>query len=363
MTESDGKVNVHECRDYHEAARLVWGVLGGEHRIAAILDNVRKNERRRPLVFIKPNLVVSRVNNEELHGDRLFCSITHPSIIDAAYQFFTQNGCDVVVGESPLTSANIPDICRRAGITSPITDLRPWKDVPKFRKIGPFTVGWWSRVRAPGDPRGYEIFEPEFRDPKWRFHNSSRRHERIGDLKIANSALDADLIVGLPKLKTHAKTGFTCCRKLFVGIIGEKEWLPHYSVGVDRFSRQTGFVDRFKNYVSRFPVPFTDATAGIRWGRNPIQGGAVPGNKTLETTVNRINDVLDRHAPPIFNIVDAVIAGQGHGPLSCTPFSANFIATGWDRAAIDDKMLAMMLQMGMEFPRGWREYFERTSGE
>ena len=44
--------------------------------------------------------------------------------------------------------------------------------------------------------------------------------------------MKCDLFVNLPKLKTHKKTGITCSLKNFVGINGDKNWLPHHTEGV-----------------------------------------------------------------------------------------------------------------------------------
>jgi hypothetical protein len=48
---------------------------------------------------------------------------------------------------------------------------------------------------------------------------------------IANSCLQADVIINLPKLKTHRKAGMTGALKNMVGIIGSKDCLPHHRVG------------------------------------------------------------------------------------------------------------------------------------
>lgn len=40
--------------------------------------------------------------------------------------------------------------------------------------------------------------------------------------------MDADVIVHVPKLKTHEKVGITCALK---GVVGSKECLAHYRAG------------------------------------------------------------------------------------------------------------------------------------
>ena len=59
-------------------------------------------------------------------------------------------------------------------------------------------------------------------------HHTGGRNEYL----LSETVLGADLVVNLPKLKTHKKTGVTLALKNLVGINGDKNWLPHHCVGV-----------------------------------------------------------------------------------------------------------------------------------
>src|SRR5687768_999872 len=48
---------------------------------------------------------------------------------------------------------------------------------------------------------------------------------------VAKDVLDADVVINLPKLKTHRKAGITCALKNLIGINGNKEFLPHHRLG------------------------------------------------------------------------------------------------------------------------------------
>jgi hypothetical protein len=65
--------------------------------------------------------------------------------------------------------------------------------------------------------------------------------------------LSADLVVNLPKLKTHKKTGVTLALKNLVGINGDKNWLPHHSQGsVEKGGDEypgDGVVDRGRSFA------------------------------------------------------------------------------------------------------------------
>src|SRR5207248_1668182 len=58
-------------------------------------------------------------------------------------------------------------------------------------------------------------------------HHSAGRHAYL----IAASVVACDVIVSLPKLKTHKKAGITVSLKNLVGVNGDKNWLPHHTEG------------------------------------------------------------------------------------------------------------------------------------
>src|SRR5262249_22266324 len=56
-------------------------------------------------------------------------------------------------------------------------------------------------------------------------------HAGVHRYLIANALLQADVVINLPKLKTHKKAGVTCALKNLIGINGNKEYLPHHRLG------------------------------------------------------------------------------------------------------------------------------------
>ena len=48
---------------------------------------------------------------------------------------------------------------------------------------------------------------------------------------ITKELFDADVVLSLPKVKTHQKTGITAALKNMVGINGDKDFLPHHRIG------------------------------------------------------------------------------------------------------------------------------------
>jgi uncharacterized protein (DUF362 family) len=55
-------------------------------------------------------------------------------------------------------------------------------------------------------------------------------HPGVHQYLVAKEVIEADIIINLPKLKTHRKAGVTCALKNLIGINGNKEYLPHHRV-------------------------------------------------------------------------------------------------------------------------------------
>jgi hypothetical protein len=117
-----------------------------------------------------------------------------------------------------------------------------------------------ERRALPGDPAGYRLVDLGSRsaftdsglDPR-RFRGAdydpgpTSHHHMDGrnEYLLSETALSADLLVNLPKLKTHKKTGVTLALKNLVGINGDKNLLPHHCrrlarAGRRRVSRRRG---------------------------------------------------------------------------------------------------------------------------
>lgn len=52
---------------------------------------------------------------------------------------------------------------------------------------------------------------------------------------IIKDLFEADVVLSLPKVKTHQKTGITGALKNFVGVNGDKDYLPHHRIGGTKF--------------------------------------------------------------------------------------------------------------------------------
>lgn len=185
-------------------------------------------------------------------------------------------------------------------------------------------------------------------------HHDKGRHEYL----VTNRIFEADLIINIPKLKTHIKAGLTGALKNLVGINGHKEFLPHHIKGS---SEEGGDNYKYKNYLRskyedlydylwenfnnfsvwkrKFLIRLvrTLEALSIIFGKEGITAGSWPGNDTIWRTTLDLNHILyfrGKHKK-ILNIVDGIVAGEGNGPLEPEAKKTGLLIAGENPALVD----------------------------
>jgi len=204
-------------------------------------------------IVLKPNFI-RHWNPLEPDGESVESVITHGAIlrcmVDYALLAAGPEG-KVTVAEAPQQDCDFERIRVLAGLDALLTHVRSiGRDIEIIdlrREAVVFEDGIIvERKQLPGDPAGYRtvdlgrasFFEGSGLDPN-RFRGAdydpgpTAEHHRDGrnEYLLSETVLAADLVVNLPKLKTHKKTGVTLALKNLVGINGDKNWLPHHSLG------------------------------------------------------------------------------------------------------------------------------------
>lgn len=341
-------------------------------------------------VVVKPNLVSSRNLHQKITGDKLEASSTHGSllrpILDYALRATGKTG-HVRVVDTPVEGCEIDNVTRPLGIHAVIDDLKQsghdvaFLDLRYFRVVPKFllddvrlwgrslNLGVLLRKKLPGDPMGYrtvDLAEQSFfskpnapQGDRLRFHRSHYEtpvvHHTHGrhEYSIPRTVLSADVVINLPKMKTHKKTGVTLSLKSAIGLSNEKYWLPHFtagdpSIGGDEYDRPQQHTEKLENRLSRFPLPGDHslvARAPKSDSQPKIIDGSWEGNDTLWRTIldlNRILFFIDRDGQlqphPVrkyFTLVDGIVAGEGEGPLGATPFAAGLLIGGVNPILVD----------------------------
>ena len=213
--------------------------------VRRILQDHRLDLRGRR-VLLKPNLVefepASTIN-------------TSPLLVHAVYEAVRQMGAaEVRIGEGPGHRRNTLDLAEAAGY---------FQVVPKFEDVFvDLNLDAVARVRP------------------------TRQVSRIQKLYLPNTALAADLLISIPKMKTHHWVGATLSMKNLFGLV------PGGVYG---------------------------------WPKNMLHWAGIN------------ESIIDLHAafPRQFAVVDGIIGMEGNGPIQGTPKQAGVLVAGRDVRAVD----------------------------
>ena len=278
---------------------------------------------------------------------------THASLVrvllDAALEALAGRG-RVLVADAPLQGCDFARFRRQSGLAEmeedygvgqasagrlPVAFLdlrRQWAEIDDassyVRGVHPLA----------GDPQGYSMVDLGVRSRLACFGVNARfgvadynaeRSQSPHCYPVGNTVLSADVILNVPKLKTHMKTGMTAALKNFVGITGAKDFLPHFragspSAGGDEYPDRNWLSYAAspvrKNLQPRAPLWLWKlARAGAQAASSPlIHGGGWHGNDTLWRTIHDQVDIARNYdvggAPrprprTILTLVDAIVAG------------------------------------------------------
>jgi len=345
-------------------------------------------------VVLKPNFI--RHQNPSPMGS-VESVITHGTILRAALDYAwlaVGAGGRVSIAEAPQMDCDFDQIRSIVGLDALECFYRdalkrPIDIVDLRQEAVVFENGIIVERRPlPGDPAGYRVvdlgrqsfFEDSGLDPD-RFRGADYDPGPTGDhhcngkneYLLSETVLSADLVVNLPKIKTHKKTGVTLALKNLVGINGDKNWLPHHCVGGveaggDEFPGN-GWLDRMRSRATEVARPLLARGRGLGFfriarqiesstrGGDFIRAGNWHGNQTTWRMCMDLNRCLyysDRHglhldAPApvrqVLTVLDGVVAGENEGPLAPTDRPLGAIVVSTDPVAAD---LAAVRLMGFD---------------
>jgi len=239
------RVALEKLNDYQPAAvgaalETLLAPLGG------MINFVKPGQK----VLLKPNLLAGKPPEKAV--------TTHPEIVRAVILLVQQAGGIVSVGDSP--GIGKPEaVAEKSGILQVIKEtgarFAPFADSVKIR------------------PRGGTFHE----------------------LEVARDILEADVIINLPKLKTHQMMGMTCAVKnMFGAVVGLRKPRLHLQAGTD------------KEFFALMLLELCEQLA------------------------------------PALSIVDAVVGMEGEGPGSGDPVQIGALLAGSHAQAVDTVAAALI---------------------
>lgn len=255
------KVVLKAAPDYRretveEALKAVLAPLGGMEAF------VRPGKR----VLLKPNLLSGKGPEKAV--------TTHPEIVRGVIRLAQKAGGIVSVGDSP--GVGTPrQVAQRCGILPVIEETSAL--------FAPFEES--VTVRPSGNT----------------FH----------ELEIARDILEADVVINLPKLKTHQMMGLTCAVKnLFGAVVGMRKPSLHLQAGSDK---------------SFFALMLLELAEYVR---------------------------------PALTIVDAITAMEGNGPGSGDPVHVGAVIAGSEPLAVDAAAISLL---GLRPESVWTQRIAQTT--
>ena len=230
-------VSLQRCEQYDEAL-LKERLVALLHPMGGIERFVSPGQR----VLLKPNLLTGKPPEAAV--------TTHPALVKAVIELLHQAGAEVLVGDSPGLGS-FERVAEKTGIRHAVEAAGG--------QLMPF--GETRRVWTTGTFR---------------------------QLELATTYLDADVVINLPKLKTHEMMTLTCgVKNLYGTVVGAAKAGLHLTAGHSK-----------------------ELFAGL----------------LLEIALAR---------PVALTIVDAIVAMEGDGPNSGTPRQLGLLIAGDNMVAVD----------------------------
>lgn len=342
-------------------------------------------------VVLKPNMVTHKNHLADAGTE---CLYTQPQVvrpvIDYALKALDGEG-SIIVGDAPVQECDFAAFIETSGYKSMIDsyrdrtgnviiELKDLRGVHSYVKNG---VHYYAENEA---SRGVNIslgstslFAGERADRLERLritnyapailksYHDSERHI----YSISREVLEADVIISLPKPKTHRKAGLTIALKNSIGMISRKECIPHHTNGSPKYNGdqyanasvmswianklddlRNYLTQTRKNYIAVWPVIQCLSVINKLSRRNRHRDGSWLGNDTICRSIadinrcifyadiyGRINDTRQRK---YLVIADMIISGEHNGPLSPQPKHNGIIALGENPVSFDEVMSFLM---------------------
>lgn len=337
-------------------------------------------------VLLKPNFVMHRNP-----AGGMDCMVTHPSVLRAVTDYVliaTKGQGKIIVGDAPVQSCDFEQLLKNAhyDVLEELygnaiegahfhdfrnTVVEPEKHGILLQKENGRKAFGCKTVRLDEKSAFAELDEERLR--RLRITNYrhdavyEHHHDKSHEYLISEALLLADVVINLPKPKTHRKAGLTGAMKNMIGINASKEYLPHHTTG-DKAHGGDEYLHAsvLKSFLGKLQEKRDDANADgayararrfsllsslISMGRkikkpgDPYHEGSWYGNDTIWRTISDIRQIVmyadqegvirDTPQRRQFIIADMIISGASEGPLRPSPWEMNRILMAEDPAMAD----------------------------
>lgn len=361
-----------------------------EEKIRTVIKNSLSNKNiQGKKVLLKPNWVKhSSVEIDEL------CMRTHDNFLLAALKVMLEfQPASVLIGDAPIQGCNwnkmispaftekIKRLSDNFGIPVNIKDFRrvaydPSKNKPHLERnpLSEYTTFDLGRK---------SFLEPITRQDKSLFRITNYNPDRLAVTHgpgvhkycITNALFESDVVISLPKVKTHQKAGITAALKNIVGLNGDKDFLPHHRMGgsdsggdcypgnnilrywselmMDNANRRQGnwafwSWQKLSILLWRISLPGNEHHLSAGWHGNDTTWRMVLDLNTIAIYGKKDGTLADIPQRELYSLCDGIIGGQGDGPLKPEPLPLGVISFT-NHSGLND--IAMATLMGFDINR------------
>ena len=336
-------------------------------------------------VLLKPNMIRESHLTRPDEWEQI---ITHGSMVRAVLDYVAialQGRGRVLIADAPQTDSDFELIAARMGLSA-IQELYAREGSGVAVEVHDLRSSRWrskdgvilEREVRSGDPMGavevdlgrhssfYGLEPRVYYGADYDIQETNRHHrgERHAYM-FSGSALAADCVINLPKLKTHKKCGVTLSLKNLVGLNGNKNWLPHYALGApetggDQYPAASGksgvemrVLNRLKAHLPQSSRPVLEAARVVKrlgariFGdtEEVVRSGNWHGNDTTWRMALDLARILIYAEPGgslrtaarrgYLTVIDGIVAGEGNGPMAADPRPAGLVLAGGNPGAVD----------------------------
>lgn len=382
MFRSEGDRNIKKLSEIYnqkrELKQVIKKILGN--------DLLTKNSIINKKILLKPNWVL----HNRKHEDNI-CLRTHENFILAALEVLLEEKPDkITIGDAPIQGCNwhkmlttefyesVEAFSQKHGIPVLIKDFRrvtfnPDKNNP-VKELNPlsdyliFDLGKESYLEPISSSKKNIFRVTNYNPDRLAISHTKGVHKYC----ITKELFDSDIIISMPKIKTHQKTGITAALKNIVGLNGDKAFLPHHRVGgvgfggdcypgknylrfwaelvMDQANRNQGeriywFYSKLSAVLWRLSNPQKVHQIAAGWYGNDTTWRMVLDLNQIAIFGKEDGTLAKEPQRRLYSLGDGIIGGQGDGPLRPIPLPLGIISFS-NHSQMHD--VAMGMLMGFE---------------
>lgn len=343
-----------------------------------LFRNLEPSDFKDKRVLLKPNLV----KQNEKPWDEI-CLFTHPNLILATLRVILEcSPRSIIVGDAPIQDCHWEKMLHHS-FYDDVDGLSKHYNVPisirDFRKVifDSGTNEFGKSKRTDDDYLLFDVGDKSWLEPitdkkiKFRVTNYDPARMKLSHAQgmhrycVAKEIFESDIVITMPKTKTHRMACLTNSLKILVGMNGDKDYLPHHRIGsksqggdcyksfsfyrtcsewlLDFSNRHKGeFVFRVARILSdklwRLSKPTDEVSVNAGWF----------GNDTVWRMVMDLNYIAhygmfdgtlaDTPQRVMYTLCDGIVGGQGSGPLQPDPLALGLLSFSNDPYLMDEVM-------------------------